>query len=87
MTGSTYTVSGMVCEYCAGFVTEEIEHVAGVIAVAVNIDSGAVTLTSDRDLDIADVRAAVEEAGHELDDRAGQRPSVGVTAAARGRSW
>ncbi|GAB2972405.1 heavy-metal-associated domain-containing protein [Streptomyces pseudoechinosporeus] len=71
MTESTYTVSGMVCEHCAGFVTEEIEHVAGVTAVAVNVDSGTVTVTSDRDLDIADVRAAVEEAGYELDDRFG----------------
>jgi copper chaperone CopZ len=71
VTESTYTVRGMVCEHCAGFVTEEIELVAGVIAVAVNVESGAVTVTSDKDLDIADVRAAVEEAGYELDDRFG----------------
>lgn len=71
MTESTYTVSGMACERCADFVTEEIERVAGVIAVAVNVDRCEVTVTSDRDLGIADVRAAVEEAGYELDDRLG----------------
>lgn len=66
MSQSTYTVSGMVCGHCAGFVTEEIERVAGVTAVAVDIESGVVTVTSDRDLDVEDVRAAVEEAGYEL---------------------
>jgi copper chaperone CopZ len=67
MTESTYTVSGMICGHCAGFVTEEIERVAGVTAVAVDVESGTVTLTTDRELDIADVRAAVEEAGYDLD--------------------
>ncbi|MEU2896257.1 heavy-metal-associated domain-containing protein [Streptomyces sp. NPDC001273] len=71
MTESAYNVSGMVCAHCAGFITEEIERVAGVTAVAVDVDSGTVTMTSDRDVDIADVRAAVEEAGYELDDRIG----------------
>ncbi|GAA3469175.1 heavy-metal-associated domain-containing protein [Nonomuraea roseola] len=66
MNQSTYTVSGMVCGHCAGFVTEEIERVAGVTAVAVDVENGVVTVTSDRDLDVADVRAAVEEAGYEL---------------------
>ncbi|MBB3725429.1 heavy-metal-associated domain-containing protein [Nonomuraea dietziae] len=66
MSQSTYTVSGMVCGHCAGFVTEEIERVAGVTAVAVDVESGVVTVTSDRDLDAEDVRAAVEEAGYEL---------------------
>ncbi|GAA3469166.1 hypothetical protein GCM10018965_037190 [Nonomuraea roseola] len=44
----------------------EIERVAGVTAVAVDVENGVVTVTSDRDLDVADVRAAVEEAGYEL---------------------
>ncbi|GAA4002993.1 heavy-metal-associated domain-containing protein [Streptomyces marokkonensis] len=76
MTKSTYTVSGMVCEHCAGFVSEEIEHLVGVTAVVVNVGSGTVTVTSDRDLDVADVRTAVEEAGYELNDRFGQRSSM-----------
>ncbi|TDC73856.1 heavy-metal-associated domain-containing protein [Streptomyces hainanensis] len=74
MTESTYSVRGMVCGHCAGFVSEEMERVAGVTAVAVDVESGEVTVTTDRDLDIADVRAAVEEAGYELDDRHSRRP-------------
>ncbi|MGW0520781.1 heavy-metal-associated domain-containing protein [Crossiella sp. NPDC003009] len=66
MIESTYTVSGMACGHCAGFVTEEIERIAGVTAVAVHVETGQVTVTSDRALDLAEVRAAVDEAGYEL---------------------
>ncbi|MCW6009583.1 heavy-metal-associated domain-containing protein [Micromonospora sp. CPCC 205371] len=66
MRHSTYAVSGMACGHCAGFVTEEIERLAGVTAVVVDVEGGTVTVTSDRDLDMADVRTAVEEAGYEL---------------------
>ncbi|RSN58881.1 cation-transporting ATPase [Amycolatopsis sp. WAC 04182] len=66
MSTSTYTVSGMACGHCAGFVTEEIETIAGVTGVAVDVEAGTVTVTSDEVLDIAVVRAAVEEAGYEL---------------------
>lgn len=66
MTESTYTVSGMACGHCASSVTEEIERIAGVTAVHVDVDNGSVTVTSDEDLDIAEVRAAVDEAGYEL---------------------
>ncbi|NGP07340.1 heavy-metal-associated domain-containing protein [Rhodococcus sp. 14C212] len=66
MTECIYTVSGMACGHCAGFVTEEIERIAGVLAVAVDVETGTVTVTSNRDLNVADVRAAVEEAGYEL---------------------
>ncbi|MEU7001833.1 heavy-metal-associated domain-containing protein [Nonomuraea sp. NPDC046570] len=66
MTENTYSVSGMACGHCAGFVTEELERIPGVATVAVDVENGMVTVTSDSDLDIADVRAAVEEAGYEL---------------------
>ncbi|MFE6609881.1 heavy-metal-associated domain-containing protein [Amycolatopsis sp. NPDC057786] len=66
MSASTYTVSGMACGHCAGFVTEEIETIAGVTGVAVDVENGTVTVTSDEVLDVAVVRAAVEEAGYEL---------------------
>ncbi|MFG2496925.1 heavy-metal-associated domain-containing protein [Streptomyces sp. NPDC048441] len=66
MTRSTYTVNGMACGHCAGFITEEIERVPGVTAVAVDVDNGTVAVTSDGDLHVADVRTAVEEAGYEL---------------------
>jgi copper chaperone len=66
MTETAYTVNGMACGHCAGFVTEEIKRIAGVAAVAVDVQSGIVTVTSDQVLDTAQVRLAVEEAGYEL---------------------
>jgi copper chaperone CopZ len=66
MTETKYQVVGMVCQHCESFVTEEIERIPGVSGVSVDLDSGQVTVASDAALDIADVRAAVEEAGYEL---------------------
>jgi copper chaperone CopZ len=63
---NTYTVSGMTCEHCIMSVTEEITAIDGVTDVAVDLPTGAVAVTSDRPLDEAQVRAAVEEAGYEL---------------------
>ena len=62
----TYTVSGMTCAHCVMSVTEEITAIDGVTDVAVDLPTGAVAVTSDRPLDEAQVRAAVEEAGYEL---------------------
>ncbi|MEW9531751.1 heavy-metal-associated domain-containing protein [Microbispora sp. NPDC049125] len=66
MTVRTYTVIGMACGHCAGFVTQELERISGVTAVAVDIERDSVTVTSERSLDIAEVRAAIEETGYEL---------------------
>ncbi|QKW36208.1 heavy-metal-associated domain-containing protein [Actinomadura sp. NAK00032] len=62
----SYTVAGMACGHCAAAVTEEIERIAGVTAVTVDVAAGRVTVTGDGPLDTADVRTAVEEAGYEL---------------------
>jgi copper ion binding protein len=66
MTETTYTVKGMTCGHCVAAVKEEIGGIAGVRAVEVELDSGAVTVSSDSPLDVAAVRAAVDEAGYEL---------------------
>ena len=66
MTTSTYTVEGMTCGHCVASVTEEVKKISGVSDVQVDLESGAVTVTSDADLDRATVQAAVEEAGYEL---------------------
>lgn len=66
MNQSTYTVTGMTCSHCVASVTEEISELDGVTDVAVDLPTGAVTVTSDRPVDAADVRAAVEEAGYQL---------------------
>ncbi len=66
MSESTYTVTGMTCGHCVASVTEEISEIDGVTDVAVDLPTGAVTVTSSRPLDEADVRAAVKAAGYEL---------------------
>jgi copper chaperone len=66
MSESTYTVTGMTCGHCVASVTEEISEIDGVTDVAVDLPTGAVTVTSSKPLDGADVRAAVEEAGYQL---------------------
>ena len=62
----TYTVTGMTCAHCVRSVTEEITEIDGVTDVAVDLPTGAVTVTSNQLLDQAQVRAAVEEAGYQL---------------------
>jgi len=66
MSESTYTVTGMTCGHCVASVTEEISEIDGVTDVAVDLPTGAVTVTSSTPLDSADVRAAVKEAGYQL---------------------
>jgi copper chaperone len=66
MSTATYTVSGMTCSHCVNSVREEVGQVAGVNSVDVDLETGKVTVTSDAPLDVAQVQAAVEEAGYEL---------------------
>ena len=69
MSTSTYTVTGMTCGHCVSAVSEEVGALPGVTGVAVDLPTGAVTVTSDAPLDEAAVAAAVEEAGYELAGR------------------
>jgi copper chaperone len=66
MSESTYTVTGMTCGHCVASVTEEISEIDGVTDVAVDLPTGAVTVTSNKPVHSADVRTAVEEAGYQL---------------------
>ncbi|MCX2946776.1 heavy-metal-associated domain-containing protein [Lentzea sp. NEAU-D7] len=66
MSESVFTVSGMTCGHCVSSVTEEISQIGGVRGVAVELDSGKVTVTSDQPVAEDDVRAAVTEAGYTL---------------------
>ncbi len=62
----TYTVAGMTCSHCVSAVSTGIGLIPGVSDVQVDLGSGAVTVTSERPLEEAAVRAAVDEAGYEL---------------------
>ncbi|MCX2733470.1 heavy-metal-associated domain-containing protein [Saccharopolyspora sp. NFXS83] len=66
MSQSTYTVTGMTCGHCVSSVTEEISELSGVSDVAVDLATGAVTVTSTEPLSENAVRGAVEEAGYQL---------------------
>jgi len=66
VTTSTYTVTGMTCQHCVGAVREELSRLPGVSDVAVDLDSGQVTVTSAGPLSTDDVRAMVDEAGYAL---------------------
>jgi copper chaperone CopZ len=62
----TYTVTGMTCAHCVASVTEEVQEVAGVESVDVDLASGALTVTAGDEIDDTAIRAAVEEAGYLL---------------------
>ncbi len=68
MSTATYTVGGMTCDHCVRAVTEEVSQVPGVAKVDVELVSGALTVTSEGDVDHLAVRAAVEEAGYEVSE-------------------
>lgn len=63
---TTYKVSGMTCDHCINAVTSELLGIEGVIAVDISLDTGEVTVTNSRELTIAEVSAAIDEAGYEL---------------------
>jgi copper chaperone len=44
------TVTGMTCRHCVMSVTEEIAEIAGVSAVDVELETGAVTVLADREV-------------------------------------
>ena len=69
MTATTYDVKGMTCEHCVRAVSTELGRLPGVTDVAVDLDTGKVTVTSDGGVDAGAVRAAVEEAGYVLESK------------------
>ena len=69
MTTTMLRVQGMTCGHCVAAVTSEISSLPGVTNVEVSLNAGAlsdVQVTSSAALDLADVRAAIDEAGYEL---------------------
>jgi len=68
ITTQTYTVEGMTCDHCVRAVTAEILLLSGVQQVDVDLESGAVTVTSNDPLPRDEVAEAVDEAGYRLAD-------------------
>ncbi len=66
MSTTTWTVTGMTCGHCVKAVTEELSTIVGVTDVAVELESGLVTVTAEVDPTVEAVAAAVDEAGYTL---------------------
>jgi copper ion binding protein len=66
MNTTTWNVEGMTCQHCVNAVTQEVSAIAGVTAVAVDLESGQVSITSEDALATDDVAAAIDEAGYVL---------------------
>jgi copper chaperone CopZ len=66
MSLSVITVSGMTCEHCEKAVRAEISAIPGVSQVDVGVASGEVRILAEPAPELADLRAAVEEAGYQL---------------------
>ena len=64
---TTVSVSGMTCGHCVSSVSEELEALAGVEQVDVDLNAGGVStviISSTRVLSPADIGEAVAEAGY-----------------------
>jgi copper chaperone CopZ len=66
MTSAVYTVTGMTCGCCVGSVKGELGKVPGITDVAVDLDSGQVTVTSEAPVEAEAVHGAVAAAGYEV---------------------
>jgi copper chaperone len=66
-TSTTVSVSGMTCGHCVSSVSEELESLAGVEEVDVDLNAGGistVTITSSQELSPSEISEAVAEAGY-----------------------
>lgn len=63
----TYSVPGMHCGHCKSAVTNELQAVAGVRDVVLDLDTKLVVVTG-TDLDDASLRAAIDEAGYDSEE-------------------
>ena len=65
-TNRDYVVTGMVCQHCVSAVSQQIGAIQGVTNVEVDLTTGRVSVPSNRALDDAMVRSAIDEAGYEI---------------------
>ena len=65
MSTLTYSVPGVSCAHCQSAITNEVEALAGVEAVDVDLETKVVTVTGDP-LDAQAIIAAIDEAGYEV---------------------
>jgi len=61
-----FAVIGMTCSHCEHAIAAQIGRLAGVTTAVADAAAGTVTIEANRELDVAEVSAAVDEAGYEL---------------------
>jgi copper chaperone CopZ len=64
---NVYRVAGMTCDHCAASVSEELASLDTVTDVAVNLETGAVTIASADELSLPRLEAALAVTGHQLE--------------------
>lgn len=64
---NVYRVAGMTCDHCATSVSEELSGLDLVTDVAVNLETGDVTIASAEELSLPRVEAALAVTGHQLE--------------------
>ena len=62
----TYSVPGVSCEHCRTAIATEVERVSGVESVDVDLERKLVVVQG-RALDDAGLRAAIDEAGYDVE--------------------
>lgn len=60
-----YDIPGMSCGHCRSAVTTEVEKVAGVTAVDVDLDAKRVSVAGEH-FDDGEIRSAINTAGYEV---------------------
>ena len=61
----TYSVPGISCGHCRAAITAEVEQLAGVTGVDVDLGAKRVSVAGD-ELDDAAIRAAIDAAGYDV---------------------
>lgn len=70
----TYLVPGVSCEHCRSAITAEVSKLAGVATIDVDLTAKRVSV-SGAGLDDVAVRAAIDEAGYDVAERAAEQRS------------
>jgi copper chaperone CopZ len=60
-----YAVPGVSCNHCRAAITTEVEQVAGVASVEVDLEARSVSVAG-TDLDDGAIRAAIDDAGYDI---------------------
>lgn len=72
---TTVNVRGMTCQHCVGSVSGALGEVPNVQDVAVDLDSGDVTITSTDEIPAESIEKAVADAGYSVSP--GGEPGLG----------